>query len=66
MVIEYTEAVVPPEKELECEHDDWVSCLQGGFSGFVVTGSYDKKVRVSFCIFFIFIILGNCVCITKV
>lgn len=46
IVIEYTEAVVPPEKELECEHDDWVSCLAGGFSGFVVTGSYDKKARI--------------------
>ena len=47
-MIEYTEAVVPPERELECEHDDWVSSLAGGFSGFVVTGSYDKRVRVSF------------------
>jgi ribosome biogenesis protein YTM1 len=46
IVVEYTEAVVPPERELECEHDDWVSSLAGGFSGFVVTGSYDKKVRV--------------------
>ncbi|KAF2069983.1 hypothetical protein CYY_008697 [Polysphondylium violaceum] len=46
ITIEYLEAITEPKKEKECQHDDWISCVEGGLNGLIVSGSYDLGVRV--------------------
>ncbi|KAM9983108.1 hypothetical protein ACTFIZ_005734 [Dictyostelium cf. discoideum] len=46
ITIEYLEAITEPKREKECQHDDWVSCVDGSNFGLVVSGSYDLGVRV--------------------
>eukprot|EP01132_Coremiostelium_polycephalum_P007722 gene7722-9497_t len=48
VIIEYLEAITEPKKEKECQHDDWVSCVEGTVSnaGLIVSGSYDLGVRI--------------------
>ncbi|KAK5582409.1 hypothetical protein RB653_003994 [Dictyostelium firmibasis] len=46
ITIEYLEAITEPKREKECQHDDWVSCIDGSNFGLVVSGSYDLGVRV--------------------
>eukprot|EP01091_Cochliopodium_minus_P018893 TRINITY_DN7775_c0_g1_i1.p1 TRINITY_DN7775_c0_g1~~TRINITY_DN7775_c0_g1_i1.p1 ORF type:complete len:476 (-),score=175.31 TRINITY_DN7775_c0_g1_i1:51-1478(-) len=45
IIIEYVPALTKPEISEELQHDDWISCIDS-CDGYILTGSYDKKVRV--------------------
>jgi ribosome biogenesis protein YTM1 len=44
--IEYILAVVPPQQEESWLHDDWVSVVDGSYSNFIFTGSFDSIGRI--------------------
>uniref|UniRef100_A0A0D6R405 Ribosome biogenesis protein WDR12 homolog n=1 Tax=Araucaria cunninghamii TaxID=56994 RepID=A0A0D6R405_ARACU len=44
--LEYILAVRPPNAEEPWLHDDWVSAVDGSYSSFIFTGSYDSMGRI--------------------
>lgn len=44
--VEYIPAVGPPSEEAVGKHEDWVSCVDGGYAGAIATGCYDGSAKL--------------------